>query len=343
MTPLSKTVTRTSVWMLAFAGVLMTPTLSHGQASNALQTTLGLQTIGMNLAYVEKQLGPAMRSGYGEHEFDVEGCVFTLTTDAQGRGITRVDIKTSAKCPLTMGQLLSTQDRTPVNGLTFKEVEAIAGNWHYMANCLYMCGNAAPSNVYYWLPGSNSNGNIEVAFGRSLDDEEISPARANMRDKLMEQFSEDYVLNAQFNCLPNQANRTMAEAVRPYKIDRVVFGQAPIDAPLGIGCSESQLTASAQTNEPAAVSAQDDDLQMRQYIAQVMEQIKKDPNGFVKSCTKAEASIRMEYGGEDERTATRYAQESCNAQLQDFKQCAKQGGEAAIVCIRDAIGTEGDI
>lgn len=205
--------------------------------------------------------------------------------------------------------------------------------FHGAQNCLrnlgrfslYMCGNAMPSNVYYWLPGSNANGNgnIEVAFGRNLDDEEMLPVLSKMRDKLMEQFSEDYVLNAQFNCLPNQGNRPMAEVVQPYKIDRVVFGQAPIDAPLGIGCSESQLAASAQTNEPVAVSAKDADLQMRQYIMQVMEQIKKDSNGFVKSCTKAEASIRMEYGGEDEKTATRYVQETCNAQLQDFKQCTK--------------------
>lgn len=339
---------QTASWLgqaALMAAMVITPAIALSQTdASRLQETIGFKTIGMNLAYVEKQLGPAMRSGYGSHEFDVDGCVFTLRTDDQNRSIKLVEIETSSKCPFTIGQFLSSDDRTPAHGLAFKKVEAMAGDWHYKATCLYLCGNGVPSTVYYWIPGSNSNGNIEVAFGRSLDDDGMQSAHRQMTDKLIAQFSEEFVQNGQFNCLPNQGNRTMAAAVSLSKIDRVVFGQAPIDQQLGVDCSEANRPVPASTataNEPVLEAEVDQD--MRKYIIGVMDQIKTDPNAFVSECAKAETGIRMEYGGEDETTARRYAQQSCKGQLHDFVQCSQRGGEEAIACIHEAIGTEGDV
>ncbi|THT95311.1 hypothetical protein E9531_17260 [Lampropedia puyangensis] len=225
-----------TVWIVA---VCTLPVLAAAQTpASKLRETIGLDTIGMNLAYVEQQLGPAMRSDGNEHSFMVNGCAFTLTTDQQGRSIHMVEIRTSKACPFTMGQFLSKEDSTPIHGLTFQGVESIAGKWHYKASCIYLCGNGVPSHVYYWLPGDNANRNIEVAFGRDLDDEEVQPALQKMNDRLVAQLSEEFVQFGQFNCLPNKGNEVMAEAMRSVQIDRVVFGRERIDLQLGIDCVE---------------------------------------------------------------------------------------------------------
>lgn len=99
-------------------------------------------TIGMNLTYFERLVGPAQRSDPYGHLFIIDNCNVTVTTEPSGKSIAAVKIEASPSCVVDLSHVLKLSNPVPLSRLSFGQFEKLLAPASFYADCLVACGNA---------------------------------------------------------------------------------------------------------------------------------------------------------------------------------------------------------
>lgn len=181
-----------------------------------------LDVLGMNLAYVEKLAGPAMRSHMHQHTFRAEGCEFTLTTDAYDKAVQDMEVQITPSCNLPLEPLLGSfaGPAQRLQDLNFGTLQHALGGMFY-ADCLTLCGNAYDPSVYMHTEGPRALGFVEFQLSAQLVDDATLQAAHHWAQSMQAGDSEDYVIDTRFNCEPQKYNEVASKAfalVRPHRL-----------------------------------------------------------------------------------------------------------------------------
>jgi len=192
---------------------------------SAMAELFSLEVLGMNLAYVEKLAGPAMRSQMHYHEFKLEGCQFTLKTDDSDKAVVDMEVQITPTCNLPLEPLLgSFADNTPrLNDLSFNALQETLGGAYY-ADCLTMCGNAYDPSVYMHAEGPRALNFVEFQLRVKLDDDDSIQASNIWEAAMTAGESEDYVMEGRFNCDPYKYREVANQAFANVKPHSLRFG-----------------------------------------------------------------------------------------------------------------------
>ena len=195
-------------------------------APRAVDQLFTPEAIGMNLAYVEKIAGPAVRSDDHRHLYRVDGCELTLRTDDADKAVQVVEVAVTPSCQLSLEPLISTFAGTPplqLDTLTMGSFHDKLGGAYY-ADCLSMCGNAADPVVSLVVEGPRALQLMEFALEVPLVDGPALDAAEQWRSAMQQAESEDYVLDGRFNCEPQRFQSVVAPGFAAVKPARFIFG-----------------------------------------------------------------------------------------------------------------------
>jgi len=182
-------------------------------------------TVGMNLAYVQKLVGPPVRSEDHQHEFVVQGCTLTLTTDDQDRSVRSVKVPVASECSIDAGALLGLGKSFPLGTLTFGAFDDAMGSGQYLADCVRDCGNAYVPNVYLAVKGSRALQFKDVMLTSSIASDAVIDAARQWAAVMVDKESEDWVVrDFAFNCQPAKYRDVAASALRTIKPQYLSFG-----------------------------------------------------------------------------------------------------------------------
>ncbi|CAM4313067.1 Lipoprotein [Comamonas aquatilis] len=203
-----------------------TPAAAPGD-KRVIDQLFSLETVGMNLAYVEKIAGPAMRSEFHRHQFRSDGCEVTLLTDDADKVVNGVEVAIAPSCNLSLAPLLGGFAGEPpitLNELTFGRYEQMLGGGYY-ADCLSLCGNAADPVVYLHAEGSRAMHLMEFMVQAPMVSGPVLNATSQWRDAMIKAESEDYVLDTRFNCDPQRFRSVIATGLAAVKPMAFTFGR----------------------------------------------------------------------------------------------------------------------
>jgi hypothetical protein len=200
---------------------LMAGAIPAAWAQDTAATLFVPDTLGVQVAYIEHQVGPAWKVQGAERLYKLGPCVLTLTT--QHGQVTGMAMDVNAACNPNLQGFLA--NATPVKAFpqTFGSIQKIVDGDEYGADCLTMCGNAADPNLYMITRGFHANNFLDVQFTSTLVDDTSIAASEAWAKALTQQHGEDYVTNTTFNC---DASKD-AQAIRflaPAKVTRVTVG-----------------------------------------------------------------------------------------------------------------------
>jgi hypothetical protein len=183
--------------------------------------------IGMNLAYVQQRVGPAIRSEDHQHHFKVQGCQLVLKSDQQDKAIRSVQVAITPGCDVDVGGLLGMPQRQPLTTLTFGKFDDALGAGQYLADCLRDCGNAYVPSVYLEAQGSRALQFKQVMLTAELATDPAIQAAGQWADAMVAKESEDWVVrDLAFNCQPQKYRDVAAKALRTLQPDFFSFGDA---------------------------------------------------------------------------------------------------------------------
>lgn len=199
------------------------------EAKRVIDQLFSTETIGMNLAYVEKIAGPAMRSEFHRHQFRTDGCDITLISDEADKVIESVEVDIAPSCSLSLKSVLNVSEGQPdmqLNELTFGRFEPLLDGRYY-ADCLSLCGNAADPVVYLEAKGSRVTNFINYAVQAPMVDGPVLDATFAWRDAMTKAESEEYVVDTRFNCEPDRFRSVIATGLKNVKPTVFSFGRGP--------------------------------------------------------------------------------------------------------------------
>ena len=185
-------------------------------------------TIGMNLAYVDKLAGPALRSDLHRHQYQVDGCALTLRTDDANKTVQAVEVAITPSCQLSLQPLLqgyAGEPATQLQALSFGRFAEMLSGASYYADCLSACGNAADPVVTLHAEGPRALHLLEFAVEVPQVDDAILNAVERWRKAMEAVESETYVLDNRFNCEPQRFESVAAPAFAPLKPAVFIFGR----------------------------------------------------------------------------------------------------------------------
>lgn len=211
-------------WMKASLGAALvlgcaTPVLAKDTTAAALFVP---ETLGVQVAYLEKNVGPAWKVQGNDRLYKIGACVLTLTTH-KGQ-VTAMTMDVSAQCNPNLQAFVGSAQPVKAFPQTFGSLQKFMGDGEYAADCLELCGNAADPNLYMISRGYHANNFIDVQFTSVLVDNASIDASMAWADALKKQHGEDYVVDTKFNCDASkdaQAIRYLASA----KVTQVTVGR----------------------------------------------------------------------------------------------------------------------
>ncbi|MDR2300226.1 MAG: hypothetical protein LBE30_17995 [Comamonas sp.] len=203
------------------------PAAAAPETKRVIDQLFDTETIGMNLAYVEKIAGPAMRSESHRHQFRTDGCEVTLVSDDADKVINSMEVSISPSCNLSLEPVLGStagEPATRLGELSFGRFEQMLGG-NYYADCLTLCGNAADPVVYLQAEGSRATGFMDFAVQAPMVEDTVLDATSAWRDAMTKAESEDYVLDTRFNCEPQRFKDVIASGLKNAKPTVFSFGR----------------------------------------------------------------------------------------------------------------------
>lgn len=204
-----------------------TPTAAAPETKRVIDQLFDTETIGMNLAYVEKIAGPAMRSEQHRHQFRTDGCEVTLVSDDADKVVNSVEVGITPSCNLSLAPVLGSmagEPATKLAELSFGRFEQLLGG-NYYADCLTLCGNAADPVVYLQAEGSRATGFMDFSVQAPMVEDAVLDATSAWRDAMTKAESEDYVLDTRFNCEPQRFKDVIAPGLKNAKPTVFSFGR----------------------------------------------------------------------------------------------------------------------
>ena len=205
------------------------------------------EAIGLNLEYVVRVSGPAMRITGNQQLFDLQGCKFTLTTDEAKQSILGVQLELSKKCPVDVGPVINADKPILAGDLTFGAADKYFRPGDYLSDCLSSCGNAYDPSIYWAAEGSHADGFGKVVLSVPITGDAVVDAAARWRDAMLKSETEDWVvIETGFNCAPQKYREVAAREFSGMRPAFLSFGHS-VEAPT---CTEAATVAVA----PAPVS-----------------------------------------------------------------------------------------
>lgn len=163
------------------------------------------EAIGLNLEYVVRVSGPAMRITGNQQLFDLQGCKFTLTTDEAKQSILGVQLELSKECPVDVGPIINADKPILAGDLTFGAADRHFRPGDYLSDCLSSCGNAYDPSIYWSAEGSHADGFGKVVLSVPIAEDAVVDAAARWRDAMLKSETEDWVvIETGFNCAPQK-------------------------------------------------------------------------------------------------------------------------------------------
>lgn len=197
---------------------------SRAPAQKILETLVSHDGIGMNLAYVEKQAGPAIRSEYNKHDFEIENCKLQLTTDTDNRSIQNIRVELTPECDITSKGLFQAGNIVPLNKLTFSSLAELYAPGSFSADCLLGCGNAYDPSVYFTANGSRADNSLVIVLEKPIVTDDFIDAVNIWGDAMKKEEGEDWIFNTQFNCEPNKYEDVAMKAMGHIHPQYLSFG-----------------------------------------------------------------------------------------------------------------------
>ena len=198
-------------------------------ALKILETLISHEGINMNLGYIEKQAGPAIRSDDNKHDFEIENCKLQLTTDSNNRSVKHIRLELTPECKVTGERLFNVNESFLLNTITFASFADIYASGTFSVDCLRSCGNAYDPSIYYTAMGSHADNYLTIVLEQPLVTE-ASIAAANLWADAMEKAEgEDWLYDARFKCEPNKYNDVAMNAMGNIRPQYLSFGNFPKD------------------------------------------------------------------------------------------------------------------
>lgn len=195
-------------------------------AQRVVEQLVTAETIGMNLADVEKIAGPAVHSDGHRHRYHVDGCEVTLRSDEADKVVQAVEVALAPSCKVSLEPLIGSYAGTPplqLHELTFGKFEQRLGGRYY-ADCLASCGNAADPVVSLYVEGPRALQLMEFSLEVPLVSGPALAASKQWEQAMEKAESEHYVVDNRFNCEPERFRDVAASAFAPVKPLHFVFG-----------------------------------------------------------------------------------------------------------------------
>lgn len=198
-------------------------------APRVVDQLFNTETIGMNLAYVEKLAGPAVRSELHRHLYRVDGCELTLRSDDADKAVQAVEVAITPSCQLSLEPVLGGYAGEPalqLQALRFGNFgQMLGGGASFYADCLSMCGNAADPVVSLHMEGPRALQFMEFAIEAPLVEDLALDAASQWRSAMEQAESETYVVDTRFNCEPQRFQPVAEKAFAPVKPAVFIFGR----------------------------------------------------------------------------------------------------------------------
>ena len=178
------------------------PTPALSAERKVLETLLSHEGLGMNLAYIEKHAGPAIRSFGHTHSFEIDHCQLELTTDEQNRSVQHIRLALTPQCTVTSAGLLQSDPPVLLNTLTFPSLQEHFSPGAFSADCLRSCGNAVEPTLYFTAEGSRADNFLTLVLEASMGEGDTWEKAQPWIDTMEQQEGEDWIIDASFNCEP---------------------------------------------------------------------------------------------------------------------------------------------
>lgn len=200
-------------------------------AAGKLAIIFKFDMLSVRPSYLESITGPAKeiatdRSGAEVRSYRIDGCdvrVFFEKDVAR-----RYSLSLSRKCNFNLGAFLPGYAST--SGLTVQKL--VDGPQHpelrFRADCIYSCGNAADPTVDFMWEGPHSVNFIYVALTVTLADDLAIAASGPLKDLMLKNEGEDYVLRTKFNC-DGKYDQIAARNFAKVPVNEIVIGFAGKD------------------------------------------------------------------------------------------------------------------
>lgn len=197
-------------------------------ASTELTRLLQPQSIGTTKEFLERKIGPSVSETETSAEYVVDGCHVTLGLD--GRTVRSVGVLLEKGCRADIAGFVGQSGSVPVDDtLTFAQFEKLAGTAEYHSPCIDMCGNAMDPYVDAIIPGYHANGFNDLVARTAFVDDAATNASMKWAEQLKSATSEDFVINAQFNC-DSSHDDIPRKLFADIKVHEIVFGSGLDDS-----------------------------------------------------------------------------------------------------------------
>lgn len=185
-------------------------------------------TIGMNLAYVNKLAGPAVRSDFHRHLYRLDGCELTLRSDNADKVVQAVEVAVTPNCQLSLEPLLGGYAGEPplqLQALNFAQFGDMLSGASFYADCLSLCGNAADPVVTLHVEGPRALQLMEFAIEVPLVGEAALNASERWKTAMETAESDTYVVDTRFNCEPQRFEQVAQSAFATIQPSVFIFGK----------------------------------------------------------------------------------------------------------------------
>ena len=197
------------------------------------------EAIGLNLEYVVRVTGPAMRITDKQQQFDIQGCKFTLTTDEAKQSIQGVQLELSKECSVNVGPIINADRPIMASDLTFAAADKFFLPGNYLSDCLADCGNAYDPSIYWTAEGGRADGFIKVVLSVPIVDSAVIEGAARWREAMLKTETEDWLVETGFNCTPQKYREIATREFSAMHPAFLSFGHS-VEVPT---CTQSTPTA----------------------------------------------------------------------------------------------------
>lgn len=197
-------------------------------ALKILETLISHEGINMNLGYIEKQAGPAIRSENHKHDFEIENCKLQLTTDSDNRSVQHIRLELTPECKVTGEKLLHVNESFLLNTITFANFEKVYYSGTFSSDCLVACGNAYTPSVYYTAMGSRADNHLTIVLEHSMT-LDVAQAVYPWVEAMEKAEGESWVYETKFNCQPGKYHDLAMKAMGNFRPQYLSFGNLTKD------------------------------------------------------------------------------------------------------------------
>lgn len=222
---------RSYVLSACMAAALVTS--GQAQAGKKLDSIFTIDMLNVQVAYLEKTLGPAKRvtpwRSWQVREYTVDAC--KLFAWAQKGNVLQYELPLTGKCQANLSQLVRNQKTTrDLTVGSFADSPLTA-----RADCISMCGNAADPVVTFLWEGAHVDNFLKIALSVTLATEPAIDAADKWGKAMTAKEGSDFVTDAKFNCT-NKYDDVATESFKRIPVTSFGFGFSLVQEEPDIVC-----------------------------------------------------------------------------------------------------------